>query len=419
MKTQKIVLTTLPLEGEFVSWTTPKFFNPTNVNKYMPLGILSLASNISQKNEIVLLDPSSNGWTIEQTIEKIEQEKPDILGLSAVTRRVYAMNKILDKTSPPYKVVGGPHTTYYAKQILEKGADAVFIGGLADNEFREAIETKPKGIINCNTKINDIKFPKRELLNVNDYFPKEFILFKAQNRLPMFSSIGCPNKCYFCNVQGKRIQRKYPKIVMEEMQYLNQLGSGSIHVLDDNFNVSEKYLHKVLDEMDAVGWDIEWSGRGQARMSNNLTKRLSEHGFKRIHVGIEAFDDEILRFFNKAVREKDIYKFCETMNKNNIDILGYFIVGAPVETKQYRKELSQKIKENGIKLPYFNILFPEPDTPYYSDLLKKGIYKKDHWAEYMSNPTPYYEIPHPFGEIKKQEDIDYVNELIKEFKPKK
>ena len=75
MKNKKIVLSTLPLEGESINWTTPPYFDPTRVNKYMPLGILSLASNLPKKHEVVILDPSSNGWTIDETIEKIEQEK--------------------------------------------------------------------------------------------------------------------------------------------------------------------------------------------------------------------------------------------------------------------------------------------------------------------------------------------------------
>jgi len=48
MKRKKIVLATMPVEGEFVNWTTPNFFTPTNVNKYIPLGILSLATNLPQ-----------------------------------------------------------------------------------------------------------------------------------------------------------------------------------------------------------------------------------------------------------------------------------------------------------------------------------------------------------------------------------
>jgi len=42
----KILLSTTPPEGQFVDWTTPRHFEGYKVNKYMPLGILSLASNI-------------------------------------------------------------------------------------------------------------------------------------------------------------------------------------------------------------------------------------------------------------------------------------------------------------------------------------------------------------------------------------
>ncbi|MBU2639915.1 MAG: B12-binding domain-containing radical SAM protein [Nanoarchaeota archaeon] len=412
----KVLLTTLPSEGEFVNWTTPKHFQPSAV-KYMPLGILSIASNLPASCEVIILDPPSEGWTIKKTIEKIEKEKPDVLGISAISRRVYALNQLLKNTTTPYKAVGGPHATYYADQILENGADAVFVGSLADNEFKKAISKKQKGIIQCCTNINEINFPKRDLLKVEDYFPKDFVLFKAENRLPMFSSIGCPNHCNFCNVQEKRVQRKNPKTIIEEIKHLISLGCKSIHFLDDNFNTNEEHLHKILDEMEKEEINIEWSGRGEAIISERLAKRLADNNFKRIHVGLEALDDNILKYFRKPIRTKNIHAFCNILKKNNIDILGYFIVGTPIETEEYRENLPKKIKNLGIKYPFFNILFPEPDTDYYNSLLKNGIYKKNYWKEFMKNPTPYFEIPYPYGEEKKKEIIEYVNGLIKEFKP--
>ena len=413
----KIVLTTLPAEGEFVNWQTPPFFHPTRVNKYMPLGILSLASNLPEHHEVTIFDPSSNGWTIEQTIERIEQEEPDILGISAITRRVYALGKILPKVSAPYKAVGGPHATYWARQILKAGADAVFVGALADLEFRYAVEDKPIGVIQCQTKINDIRFPRRELLDVDYYFPKASVLFKAENRLPMFSSIGCPNRCNYCNVQSKQLQFKDPEIVVDEMQHLYSVGCRSVHILDDNFNINPNHLKGILDEMTRRNFHIEWSGRGQTKMDLRLVQQMAESGFKRIHVGIEALDDEILRYFNKNETVRDVEIFCAEIKKSGIEILGYFISGSPHDTAKYRAELPRRIRELGVNYPYFNILFPEPNTPYYQQLLDDGIYTRDYWVEYMENPTPYYMIPYPYGEIQKQEVIAYTNELIEEFNP--
>ena len=36
----------------------------------------------------------------------------------------------------------------------------------------------------------------------------------------------------------------------------------------------------------------------------------------------------------------------------------------------------------------------------------------------MKNPTPYFEIPYPYEETRKQKIIEYTNELIEKFKKK-
>jgi len=355
----------------------------------------------------------------EEHYKHLKEEKPDILGLSVVTQRVYAMQEILKRTSAKYKIVGGPHATHYANQILKKGADTVLIGSLADLEFKQAVETLHKGIVYCKTSIQDIKFPRRDFLKVEKYFPKVSVLFNANNRLPMFTSIGCPHCCTFCDVQNKRLELKSAKVVVDEMQYLYSIGCRSVHMLDDNFNINENHVKQILNEMDKRHFSIEWSGRGQARISEELARALAKHNFKRIHVGIESLSDDILKFFRKSVRTKDIYKFCNTMNKNNIDMVAYFILGTPIETKKYLNSLPMKIRELGLKYPYFNILFPAPNTEYYNQLLINGTYSKDYWADYMENPSPNFKIPYPYGIEKHKEIVTYANNLIKEFEKDK
>jgi radical SAM superfamily enzyme YgiQ (UPF0313 family) len=301
---------------------------------------------------------------------------------------------------------------------LASGADSVFVGQLADNEFREAVYSMPKGIIYCKTAINNIKFPKREFVDIKDYFPKSSVLFKAENRLPIFTSVGCSYSCVFCDVQTKKPHRKSPETIVDEMQYLYSIECRSIHVLDDNFNFYERHVNEIIDEMDRRNLSVEWSGRGRARMSKKLIERLTDHDFKRIHVGIEALSDDILRFFRKRIKTENIFKFCEDINKSGIDLLAYFILGTPVETEQYLQWLPQKIRELGIKYPYFNILFPAPNTEYYMQLLKDGVYSKDYWAEYFENPTADFQIPFPYGEKKYNAIAVYVKGLIEEFESK-
>jgi radical SAM superfamily enzyme YgiQ (UPF0313 family) len=154
--------------------------------------------------------------------------------------------------------------------------------------------------------------------------------------------------------------------------------------------------------MEQRSFYTEWSGRGQTKMDLSLVKQMSETGFKRIHVGIESLDNGLLKYLNKNEKYKDVYAFCKEMNKNNIDIIGFLIIGIPGETKKYRKNLPSNIKNLNFK-PLINILFPDPDTKYYYNLIKDGVYKKDYWGEYMKNPTPDFEIPYPYDKEFKED----------------
>lgn len=410
----KILLSTLPKEGSAVQWITPKFFLPDD-SKYLPLGLLSLASNLPERHEVKILDPNSRNWSIDRTVDEIEKENPDILGLSAVTLKAYPLVEVLRRTSAPYKVVGGPHTTHNGEIILNQGADAVFVGQLADNEFAQAVDSKPRGVVYCRTNINEIKFPDRKFVD-NSFYYATGNLFKSNRRMSMFSGAGCPHRCRFCDVQTKKVQRKNPRSVVDEMFYLISIGAGSIHVYEDNFNTDEAYLQSVCCEMQERSFNLEWSGRGQAKISEESAKMLADTGFKRIHVGFESLSDATLRYFRKPINYKQIENFCSLMNKYSIDMLGYFIIGAPTDTEEDKKTLASKVKTLGIKYPYINILMPLPGTEYYLDLLKGGNYDKDHWAEYIKNPTPDFMLPFPYGKEKWQEDADFVEGFIKEFK---
>jgi radical SAM superfamily enzyme YgiQ (UPF0313 family) len=415
---KKILLVNMPDDQCVRDWRMPESSKGVTSPYYIPLGLLSLVSNLHKNQQAKILDARAKGLTIDQTVMAIEEEQPEVLGFHSNIMRTYALKELLQRTSAPYKVVGGPHATKYPEVILSHGADAVFVGPLADLEFRKAIETEPKGIIRCSTKYSDIQFPNRTLVDYSSYYPKEFVFFKAINRLHMLTSIGCPQNCIFCDNVPKKIQRKTPEKVVDEMQHMYELGSRSIHFLDDNFNVSEDYLNKIMDEMDKRKFSVEWSGRGQIKMSGDLAKRLADHEFKRIHVGIEAVDDNILKYYKKNSSVKKIYEFCENMAKNKIDVFGLFMVGAPIETEEYLQKFPKLLKELGVKHPHIQILSPTPDSEYYKQLLKDGTYKKDFWAEQIKKPVPNFQMPYPYPQERLIKLSKYVDSIEEEYKLK-
>lgn len=395
-KPQKILFVIMTYEGEVRDTVTAKFYKNSAV-KYMPLGVLSVAACIPEGFEVRVLDSASRGLDLQETIDEIEEFQPDILGLSVVTYRAWAMIQILERTSAPIKVVGGPHATYNHDVILGQGAHAVFVGDSEKIFPNWLSDGCPPGIFkSAPVDLDAIPFPARHILDIEDYeiHPNEDMMFNVGRlRLPMFSSKGCPLKCIYCDVQQKTFNFKSAERCVEEFKALIELGATSIHILDDAFNIRKDRISKLAKLLVENDIQVDWSARGTVEVREEIIADLAAAGCKRFHVGIEHLDDGMLKYLKKAQRLEQIERFCELCDKYGIMILGYFIIGIPGETEQYRRDLPRRVEELGIKLPYFNVLSPLAETPYYFELLQNGTLDRDYWAEFCANPVKDYTMP--------------------------
>ncbi len=386
----------MPYEGEVLDRVTDKFYFNRAV-KYMPLGVLSVAACIPPGYEIKVVDSASRGLTLDETIAEIEAFAPDVLGLSVVTYRAWAMTEILKRTSARFKVVGGPHATKSSQIIIGQGAHAVFIDD-AEVTFPGWLAAGcPAGVFRGGqVDMDTIPLPARHLLDLDDYrieHNDEMLFNVGDLRLPMFSSKGCPLRCIYCDVQQKKFNFKSVPRCVGEFRALIEMGATSIHILDDAFNIEKQRVSDLSRAIVAGNLHVDWSARGTVEIREQVIADLAAAGCKRLHVGIESLDDNILAYFKKSCRLKHIEQFAALCVKYGIDILGYFIIGAPGETDEYRKTLPERIRELGIRLPYFNLLSPLAETPYYDMLLRDGSFDRDHWKEFCQNPVRDFLMP--------------------------
>lgn len=419
----KILLINLPSEGMTIDYTTSKYFLNQSV-KYPPLGLLTIAAHIDKnKHEVKVLDIISEGYSIAETIEIVHQNSPDLLGISAVTRRAWALKEVLNKVNCT-TVVGGPHTTYWSQEIISLGADYVIIG-YGEQPFPKLINDIENGIASESILTDwdnppDFPFPDRTLINLKEYVPGEqsntFKLPVGKLRTTMFSSRGCPFKCIFCDVQEKRYLPRSPKRVVEEMIILKDMGVDEIHIFEDCFNIKKQRVLDICHEIIKRKLGIKWSARARIYpFDAELADAMRSAGGYRINIGVESLDDNLLKYMNKKTTFKQIESFFAVCNEYNIETLAYFMIGFPGETEEYRTTLSEKIKDLGITFPFFNILYPLPCTKYYRDLIKQGIYKKDYWAEYCKDPAPNFELPLPRPTALQDELYATVDEYIRHF----
>jgi anaerobic magnesium-protoporphyrin IX monomethyl ester cyclase len=120
----RILLANLPREAEIKDYTTREYLL-TDYTRYPPLGLLAIAANVNPKHSIKVLDVLVSNMSIEDVVQYITDYKPDILGLSVVTRRLYSLwevsRRVRESLPDTAIVAGGPHVNYWPEETMHLG----------------------------------------------------------------------------------------------------------------------------------------------------------------------------------------------------------------------------------------------------------------------------------------------------------
>jgi anaerobic magnesium-protoporphyrin IX monomethyl ester cyclase len=188
--------------------------------------------------------------------------------------------------------------------------------------------------------------------------------------LPVMVSRGCPFRCSFCgsrNITGYKVRRRNPVSVVEELEYLkNKYGLKEFQVIDDNFTFPNAEAFKFADELIKRRLDLLWTCPNGLRLDTLDTKLLSamkKSGCYEVAVGIESGDPGILKDIGKGIKLETIKEKIRLIYEQGIDIIGFVMVGYPLETLETLRRSMKFI----LSLPLIRIsltrFVPLPGTP--------------------------------------------------------
>jgi hypothetical protein len=86
----------------------------------------------------------------------------------------------------------------------------------------------------------------------------------------MISSRGCPYRCSFCNTPRHRYRVMSPTRVCDEIQACIDLGIREIYFVDDTFNITNKRVHDLCDEILRRGQKFRWTVRFRVKGVDRL-----------------------------------------------------------------------------------------------------------------------------------------------------
>ena len=372
----------------------------------MPLGPAYIAAVLGEQGyEVNVLDLLVSRYSRDKIRKKLEEFRPDIVGVTSVTMNYPVASEILryckSVDGDIKTVIGGPHVTFCPVETLNEAPwiDIVvrregeqtmldIAGGkkleeIAGIAFRaDDNEVSMTGERDLLQNLDDIPLPARHLFPLSRYHALDV-------HASIIAGRGCPFSCIFCvgsKMGGRRARYRNPKLVVDEVEQVLDYGFKEVNFEDDLLTLNHRHLYAICDEIINRGLKFNWSVFSRADTVNlELLRRMKEAGCNWMLYGVESGNQRILDTAKKKITLDKIREGVRLGQEAGINILASFIIGLPGETVETLKETNRFAQELGVSYG-FNVLSPFPGTEVRERADEYGIeILTNDWSKYDAN----------------------------------
>ena len=378
---------------------------------FQPLGIACLGAEIRNLG-IPAIQYDCTFEEYDNVIDLIVKQDPCIVGiysmitLSRNTFRILA--SLREKLPDALFISGGPLPTLYP-ELFAKEFDLVFRGesdisfprfckDYLENPFMEQVlkntalykypgiymSKNGKKIDNAPRHLNEketnrLQIADRSFANHKKY--QEFWKLKTGDKpATIMMTKGCPFNCDFCSkpIFGNDLRKRSVSDCLNEILYIKSLGYNQLWIADDCFTLDGKFLNDFCLEMIKKKIDMTWSCLSRVdSISFKSAEMMRKAGCIKIYLGVESGSNKTLSIMKKHFKVKDVSIMVRKINKADIKIGAFFIVGYPGETvgsisKTFKFSLSLPFDEISFTVPY-----PLPGSSLYKKI--KGLNANKDW----------------------------------------
>ncbi len=331
----------------------------------------------------------------------------DVVGISLDTSRYNGAMSIarsaLDEGATV--VMGGPHATFVADDILSDGNAHYIVRGEGEETFVHLLHCLSTGedvagidgvsflregrVIHTPDRppphnLDALPYPDREALNINRY---KSLRLGGRAITSMVTSRGCPFNCGFCSstvFSGATWRSRSPAGVLDEIESIvKDFDFGAVCFMDDNFTMNPRRVIDIAEGLISRRLDIFWwcFSRGDIIIKNeDMVRHMARSGCRYVFMGIETANNSVLEDCGKTIKSADSVRAIKMLKDYGIETMGSFIIGWPGETRQMIKETIRVSKRIGLGGAQFSILTPYPGTAIY-DKYRSRIVERD-WEKF-------------------------------------
>jgi radical SAM superfamily enzyme YgiQ (UPF0313 family) len=350
-----------------------------------PYGLFSLAAQaLRLGHQVKVLNLSAFPWPeVERVVRALDA---DLFGMSCWTanRRGVAFTADLIRKLHPraHVIVGGPHATPFAREMLERHAaiDTVALGE-SEETFLELITRLERGEATSGlpgTAYRDgteVRLaPERPAIHDLDGLAAPHEYFGTHI---LMTSRGCPWQCTFCGAEttwGRGFRGHSVEYVVDSMEKaLEKLPVRMIQVKDDTFTANRKRALAICKEIRRRGLQFFWSCDTRVDvLSEELLLEMRLAGCQRLSLGVESGSDRILANIDKKITAQEIIEASNMAKSVGIQVRFYMMLGNRGETADSFRETLAFLEAAQPHQYIFSCLSIYPGTRDFQEAVRQG-----------------------------------------------
>lgn len=402
-----VLLLNPPFIGRF-SRTSRSPGVPIGGTLYYPCW-LAYTTGVLDENgfDISLIDAPAEGQSINDIIAIAKKSPPRLIVVDTSTPSIYNDVKVAGELKVAFPsafiTLVGTHPSALPEEtlLLNDKVDAVAKGehdytirdlafclkdkgdlktvdGLIFREDGNVVYNKERPLIENLDEIPFVTKVYKKYLNVSNYF----ITASDYPEVQIFTSRGCPYKCFFCTYpqtfHSRRFRPRSAANVVDEFEYVieNLPQVREMEIEDDTFTIDRERVREVCQLILARNIKIRWSCSVRVNLDLETMLLMKEAGCKRIGTGFESADQNSLNLMHKGITVEQIREFASNSKKAGLIVHGCFIIGNPGETRETMGKTLKVAKELNTDTMQFYPLQVYPGTEAY-EWAKRNDYLAD------------------------------------------
>lgn len=344
-----------------------------------------------------LLDAPPAGLGFKETLEIAKgYDMVALFTSSAGFHQDVKLARMMKEQNPNQLIVFvGPHADVLADKILRefsvidcvvrKEMDYTLLELAQDHPFKDilGLSWREKSGSVVHNEERPLMKDLDPLPFVSDVYKRDLDIFKynlpyaAYPYVSIYTTRGCPALCTFClwpqTMAGHLWRKRSSDNVIEEMLKIRKEMPEvkEIVIDDDTFTIDTKRVVELCGKM--APHNFTWMCNARTTASWESLKAMKEAGCRRVDVGFESGDDQILKNIKKGSTVETSRNFVKMCKKLGLDIHGDFIVGLPGETRATIEKTIRFAKELDLATIQVSIAQPLVGTEMYNEAKEKGM----------------------------------------------